>query len=371
MSLSVKTELFRLFNMLYKNSNKKILVLRYRFIGDTILTVPFMRNLRRAEPDAYIAWVVAPGSSDVIQGIPYVDDLIFWDPITIHADSLGTHKTFSDKLKFITNLRAQHFDKVYVLKRSFGSALMAFFSGAKKRIGFATEGRSFLLTKSVPYRQEQHEVLSFLDILKADNIAVTDDYLEAWSTSQEIEQAEQLITATSDQLQLFAIHPFGSIYQKTWPIERFAETATRLHKQFGVRPIILGAKGDRAGFNKFSHLFPENSIDLVGKCGIRITQAVLSKSSFFLGNDSGVMHLAAAAGIPLLAIFGPTSPARFGPWGEKTHVIYSHFKCSPCRQKYFTECKPSDFARPACITSITVESIVKECSKILGMERLV
>ena len=357
--------------MPHKKSLKKILVLRYRFIGDTILTVPFLRNLRRAEPDAYIAWVVAPGSSEVVQGIPYVDELIFWDPVTIHADSRGTHKTFGDKLGFIHDLRARHFDKVYILKRSFGSALIGYLSGARKRIGFATEGRSFLLTRSVPYRSEQHEVLSFLDVLKADGIPVEDDYLESWVTPQETDDAEKLLAATgADKSRLLAIHPFGSIYEKTWPIERFAETATKLQKQFGLKPVILGAKGDLPGFVKFRHLFPDDSCDLVGKCGIRITQAVLHKSTFFLGNDSGVMHLAAAAGLPLLALYGPTSPARFGPWGGKTAVIYSDFHCSPCRQKYFTECKAAAGGKPACIDSITVETVVAECSRILTSEGL-
>lgn len=357
--------------MPHKNTRKKILVLRYRFIGDTILTVPFLRNLRRAEPDALIAWVVAPGSSEVVQGIPYVDELIFWDPVTIHADSRGTHKTFGDKLRFIRELRARRFDKVYILKRSFGSALIGYLSGARKRIGFATEGRSFLLTRSVPYRSEQHEVLSFLDVLKADGIPVEDDYLESWVTPQETDDAEKLLAATgADGSRLLAIHPFGSIYEKTWPIERFAETATKLQEQFGLKPVILGAKGDLPGFVKFRHLFPDGSCDLVGKCGIRITQAVLHKATFFLGNDSGVMHLAAAAGLPLLALYGPTSPARFGPWGGKTAVIYSDFHCSPCRQKYFTECKAAAGGKPACIDSITVETVVEECSRILTSEGL-
>src|SRR6266540_1152238 len=123
-----------------KKEQKRILVLRYRFIGDTILTVPFLHNLRRAEPDAYIAWVVAPGSSEIIKGIPYVDELIYWDPVTIHADSRGTHRTWGEKLAFVKELRARRFQKVYVLKRSLSSAIMAFLSGASERIGFATEG---------------------------------------------------------------------------------------------------------------------------------------------------------------------------------------------------------------------------------------
>ncbi|MDD2944137.1 MAG: glycosyltransferase family 9 protein, partial [bacterium] len=225
----------------------------------------------------------------------------------------------------------------------------------------------FLLTRSVPYRSEQHEVLSFLDVLKADGIPVNDDYLESWVTPQETDDAEKLLAETgADKSRLLAIHPFGSIYEKTWPIERFAETATKLQEQFGLKPVILGAKGDLPGFEKFRHLFPEGSCDLVGKCGIRITQAVLHKSTFFLGNDSGVMHLAAAAGLPLVAIFGPTSPARFGPWGGETHVLYSAFPCSPCRQKYFTECEPAAEGRPACIDTISVNKVHDLCIRVLN-----
>src|SRR5262245_5015838 len=140
------------------HGGERILVLRYRFLGDTLLTVPFLRNLRRAKPDAHIVWVVAPGSADVIQGIPYVDQLLAWDPATAHAESRGTHRTWRAKLRFIRELRRQRFDRAYVLKRSLSSAIIALLSGARQRIGFATEGRGFLLTRTVPYRHDQHEV---------------------------------------------------------------------------------------------------------------------------------------------------------------------------------------------------------------------
>ena len=348
---------------------KNILVLRYRFIGDTILTVPFLRNLRYAEPDAHIAWVVAPGSSEVVSGIPYVNELIYWDPTTIHADSRGGHRTWRDKLAFIRELRSRRFDKVYVLKRSFSSALMAFFSGARQRIGFATEGRGFLLTRSIPYRPEQHEVLSFLDILTADGISINDDYLESWVTPQEADDAEKVLSSMgAGQSNLLAIHPFGSIYEKTWPIERFARVATLLQTQFALTPVILGGKGDVKAFERSRHLFPSATCNLVGKCNIRTTQAVLYRSTLFLGNDSGIMHLAAAAGLPLVAVFGPTSPTRFGPWGEKAHVVYSKFPCSPCRQKYFTECEPAAYSRPACINAISIDEVLDLCMSLLNKQ---
>jgi heptosyltransferase-2 len=345
---------------------KRIIVLRYRFIGDTILTVPFLRNLRSAEPDAYIAWVVAPGSSEVVNGIPYINELIFWDPVTIHADSRGNHRTWRQKLAFIMELRAKRFDKVYVLKRSFSSALMAIFSGAGERIGFATEGRSFLLTKPVSYRPVQHEVLSFLDILEADGIPVVDNYLEYWTSPTEQALADELLVnnAVARAEKLVALHPFSSIPERGWHLNNFAALATHLAES-GYRPLILGAPNDRDLFESVADRFASTSVDLVGKNSLRVTMALLKRCKLFVGNDSGIMHLAAAAGIPLVAIFGPQSPLKFGPWSNRATVMYRHLKCSPCRQKFFTECLPSAQGKPECIESIEVDAVVAACNQLL------
>jgi heptosyltransferase-2 len=349
-----------------KNIHKKILVLRYRFIGDTILTVPFLRNLRRAEPDAYIAWVVAPGTAEVVKGIPYVDELIFWDPVTIHADSRGTHRKAGEKLAFIRNLRAQNFDKVYVLKRSFSSALMGYLCGAKKRIGFATEGRSFLLTTAVAYRHDQHEVDNFLDVLKADGVAVTDNQLEYWTTPTEEKSVDELLALNGigPHEPLIALHPFSAIVQRGWHLDNFASLATDLANA-SYRPLILGAANDRGQFSTAANKFGSSAIDLVGKSSLRVTMALLKRCALFVGNDSGIMHLAAAADIPLVAIFGPQSPVKFGPWNRRATVIYSKFHCSPCRQKFFTECQPSPHGKPECIESITVAEVVAACKQLL------
>ncbi len=349
-----------------EEAKRKILVLRYRFIGDTILTVPFLRNLRRAEPEAYIAWVVAPGSSDVIQGIPYVDELIYWDPVTIHADCRGTHRTFAAKVGFIRDLRARRFQKVYVLKRSLSSAIIALLTGAPERIGFNTEGRGFLLTGKVRYRHNQHEVQNFLDVLRTDGVEVEDDYLEIWTTHDEEKDVEALFeregVVACDKL--IAIHPFAAVAERGWPMENFAELAQRL-AQGGYLPIILGGPGDREKFVKVRHMFGTGVVDLVGKSKLRTTIALLKKCLLFVGNDSGVMHLAAASGIPLVALFGPQSPLKFGPWSRKARVIYKRFPCSPCKQKFFQECKPSNRLSPECVEAIAVEEILREVANIL------
>ena len=346
--------------MAHEKERKRILVLRYRFIGDTILTVPFLRNLRRAEPDAYIAWVVAPGSSEVINGIPYVDELIYWDPVTIHADSRGTHKTVGDKLGFIRDLRARRFDKVYVLKRSFGSALMGFLSGARQRIGFATEGRSFLLTRAVPYRHDQHEVQNFLDVLRTDGVPVVNDYLEAWLSPDERQFADSFFqeAGVASGEMVISIHPFAANPPRAWHIDNFIELAGQLQERYNARILLLGGPRDHGALPGIRAALPKPPLEAVGTTSLRQTMALLARCQLMVCNDSGIMHLAASLRVPLVAIFGPQSPLKFGPWGGACRVVSRQFPCSPCKQKFFTECEPSQRGRPACLEAITANDVL-------------
>jgi len=346
---------------------KNILVLRYRFIGDTILTVPFLRNLRRAEPDAYIAWVVAPGSSEVVQGIPYVDELIYWDPPTIHADSRGKHRTLGAKMQFIKELRAKRFDKVYVLKRSLSSAIMGLLTGARERVGFDTEGRGLLLTKRVPYLPDIHEVRNFLAVLEADGVPIEDDHLEAWLSPEEEAFAERFLVERGVQPGevLTGIHPFAANPTRAWHEENFAQLANALQKQYGGRVLLFGGKGDRELGESMSRRISPEPLMAVGSTTLRQTMALLARCSLLVCNDSGIMHLAASLQVPLVALFGPQSPARFGPWG-KTAGRVPGVPCSPCKQKFFTECAPSGRGRPECLEAISVQDVVKEIEGFLS-----
>jgi len=347
--------------------SRRILVLRYRFIGDTILTVPFLRNLRRAEPGAHIAWVVAPGSADVIRGVPYVDELIFWDPVTIHADSRGTHRTLADKWRFIRGLRQRSFDTVYVLKRSFGSALMALLTGASRRVGFDTEGRGFLLTKRVAYCHDRHEVENFLAVLKADGIPVLDDHLEAWLSDDERQCAEQFFADAgigADE-PVIGIHPFAANRPRSWHRDNFIDLANRLRAAHHARIIIFGGGKDRQEAGAFLTGINGPPVDAIGRTTLRETMALLARCRLLVCNDSGIMHLAAALQVPLVALFGPQSPVKFGPWGKTSRVIYSRFPCSPCRQKFFTECEPSPRGVPLCMEDIEIEQVFDAASALL------
>ncbi|MBP2676929.1 MAG: ADP-heptose--lipopolysaccharide heptosyltransferase [Deltaproteobacteria bacterium] len=345
-----------------------LLVLRYRFIGDTILTVPFLRNLRRAHPDARIDLVAAPYSSDVLRGMPYVDGIIVYDPPTKHADSGGRHRTLGSKIRFVAELRKNRYDKAYVLKRSFSSAVIALLSGAPERIGFDTEARGFLLTKRVPYRKDQHEVRNFLDVLRADGVPVVDDHLEAWLSAEETAFADDFLArgGCAAGTRLVGIHPFTADPARAWHEDNFIAAANALQEEHGARLLLFGGKKDLELAAVMGDRIRPGPVSAVGCTDLRQTMALLSKCSLLLCNDSGIMHLGAALDVPLVALFGPQTPDLFGPWGRRCRVLSKRFRCSPCKQKFFTECEPSPRGKPMCMEAISVDEVIAAASDMLS-----
>jgi len=344
-----------------------ILVMRYRFIGDTILTVPFLRNLRHRYPDGRIDLMVAPYSSDVLRGIPYVNEMIVYDPPTIHADSRGEHTTLSSKFAFIKSLRRNNYDKAYVLKRSLSSAIIALLSGARERIGFDTEKRGLLLTKRVPYRHDQHEVENFLDLLRADGGEIVDDHLEAWLSEEEEKFSDSFLASGNieENDAILGIHPFTAVRERAWHEDNFIDVACRLGKASGVKTVIFGGPGDVNLLSPFIQGIDPPPLVAAGRTDLSQAMALIKKCSLLICNDSGVMHLGAALGTPLIALFGPQSPVKFGPWGDKSRIIYKDFPCSPCRQRFFEECTPSSRGKPMCMETITPEEVVKIAKEML------
>jgi heptosyltransferase-2 len=349
----------------------RILVLRYRFIGDTILTVPFLRNLRQTEPQGIIHLVLAPISGEVLKGIPYVDRIFYWDPQTIHGDCLGAHNTMKRKLEFIKQLRSFHYTKVYILKRSFSSGLMGYLTGAPERIGFDTERRGFLLTKRVPYDHNLHEVQNFLNCLRYDGILISDDHLDAWISENEREEASNLLL-NQDWKQgepILAIHPFSAIRERGWPLKRFIQLANYVSSKYGWTILWLGGKNDLIYEEEILSGFKGKTVMAIGNTNIRQSMALISLVNLFVGNDSGIMHLAAALNVPLVAIFGPQSERKFGPWGakESCRIISRRFPCHPCRQKFFTECEPGPEGRPLCLESIGIDEVIEEINHLMQL----
>ncbi len=340
---------------------RKILVMRYRFIGDTVLTVPFLRNLRQAYPEARIDLMIEPFSGQVLEGCPYVDRTIPFEFKTIHKYSASSQRSkLAGYVHYWKLLRQEGYDAAFALKRSLSSALLIRAAGIPRRIGFATEGRTFLLTDPVPYRQDQHEVQNFLDCLRVLDIPVQSDDLELWPSPENDAQAGKLFADAGwkkDDLKII-IHAAASLPAKQWPLDRFAAVMKVLKERYGAHFIYTGAPGDAALYQEIERLGPFNGMDLCGKTGLHANLSVYRAANLFFGVDSGPMHMAAAVGVPVVALFGPTDERKWGPWGNGHTVITRRLPCYPC--------KPHKCADNECMKRISVEEALEAVEKKLS-----
>lgn len=346
---------------LQKPAAKKILVARYRFIGDTILTVPFLRHLRSAYPDAVIDVLVGPESGQVLANCPYINQLIVFDTTRYHKYDSGKGNARSF-FSYVGELRRNGYDTVFLLKRSLSSAFLALLIGARNRIGYDTEGRGLLLTTRVPWDSKRHEVQSTLDVLRAAGIAADGDHLEAWPTDEELRSVREKVPSLREKDRTrIVFHAAAAHPDKMYPIEHWAKVVREVVSRTGATAIFTGALQDVPIYDEIQRLSGVAGELVAGKLELRETMALLSMVNLALCTDSGPAHLAAAAGIPVVTLFGPTDPGRWAPTGARSVALFDDsLACRPCHYK-----KTCDDQRQ-CLTGMEPATIVNTCLNLIG-----
>ncbi|MCX7816204.1 MAG: lipopolysaccharide heptosyltransferase II [Syntrophales bacterium] len=335
---------------------KRILIRGTNWIGDAVMTIPAIRAIRKAYPEAYIGVLAKPWVADVYQLLPEVDETVyFYDP-GIHQGAIG-------KIRLARELRKKEFDIAILLQNAMEAAIITSLAGIKIRAGYNTDLRGFLLTHSVLLRKELkhvHQTLYYLEMVKA---------LGCQNNETEVklepdEDVKRRIVELIDRYDLknkkiVGIAP-GATYgpAKIWPLERFAKVADLIKERGNTTVLLFGSKNDRRITSMVKSICRHETIDLGGRTSLREAFALISCCNLFISNDSGLMHLAAAFGVPTVAIFGSTNPKTTSPLGPKTKVIYKNVPCSPCLRK---KC-PTDFR---CMLLITPEEVF-ESAKELG-----
>ena len=334
----------------------KILVMRYRFIGDTLLTVPFLRNLRAAYPDAQIDMLVAPVSGEIIEKCPYVDNFIYFDTTKKHRYENKDGVEKKDFWSYLKLLKANKYDKAYVLKRSFSSAFLAFAAGIKDRIGFDTEMRGCLLTKRVPYVDDRHEIDCFLDVLKADGITVNNNYLENWIEDCETEKVKNILRINGlnpdSEVKKVIVHATSGNRKKEWQKEKWAEIIEYLSNEKGVQVLFNGTKNDSLLYEEIMQLVTSDlkipPVNLCGCFSLRETLAFTAMCDLIVGVDSGNLHIASSVDVPVIGIYGPMNTIKWKAHEKDAVVIKTDLPCQPCALK--RKCKRNY----QCISDISV-----------------
>lgn len=330
----------------------KILVIRYRFLGDTILSVPFLRNLRNAYPNSQIDVMVGPQSGEVLKGCPYVDNFIVYDTTRFHKydKGKGKPKTFFHYLKAI---RKTKYDLVFVLKRSLTAHLLAYFSGAKSRVGYEMPGREFFLTHKVPFDENIHEIDSCLNVARKAGIPIDDNKMEAWISDTENANIEKKIPQLKDSDRKILIHAAAAHPDKIYPSSKWIELIKILKQKFNLTPYFTGAPQDRELYEELSELSGVKSVNMAGELNIRESMALYSHMDLALCVDSGPAHLASAVGVPTYTVFGPTDPVRWAPQGANSRAIYDNsLECRPCH--YNKTCQNRE-----CLTNLEPDAIIE------------
>ena len=299
----------------------RILVIRYRFIGDTVLAIPFLRNLRAAFPAAKIDVLAEPGSGDTLALCPYKDELLYYAP-RLKGDKKRRAKFPTSLLGAVQFLRGRQYDRCYILRRSFSSAILPLLAGIPHRVGFATEGRSWLLQRSTPYA-DKHEVECFLDVLRADGIPVSSTHNENW-TDPAIDQRVAAALATGQRRKVF-ICAKSVAPAKDWSPEYFAQLIAWLVNERDCEVHLCDSPSLAHYYEKIRAALPvalqHDWIDWSQRLSLRESNSLFRCMDLAIGIDTGLLHLAASFHVPIVALFGPLEPWRWHPWDTKHTIL--------------------------------------------------
>jgi lipopolysaccharide heptosyltransferase I len=307
----------------------KILVVKPSSLGDIVHSLPFLHSLKACFPDAGVHWVVAHGFEEIFESHPLVKRL--WIIKKDEWKKLSSAKGTLMELKGLSRgLRDEKYDLVVDLQGLLRSGIITAATKAPIRIGFreAREGSRMFYTHKVPGGRDLHAVDRYLKIAK---------YL-CCDTSEVRFPFPPLngVTFSKPLPGKYAVFvPGARWHTKKWPPEKFGRLAGLLP----LRVVVVGGKSDIDLGNEVVRLSRGKAVSLAGSTNLKQLIKILKEAEFVVSNDSGPMHIAAALGRPVYALFGPTDASRTGPYGKGHRIIRLDLECAPCFRKKCADLK--------------------------------
>jgi heptosyltransferase-2 len=339
---------------------ERVLIRGTNWIGDVIMTLPAVAAVRKTWPRAQISVLAKPWVAEVYHLSADVDDVIvFQEP--------GRHAGIGGKLRLAGELRNVGFDCAILLQNAIEAAIIAGLAGIPFRAGYNSDGRGILLTHAVRRTKairRVHQIDYYIEMVRAIGCTPTGREVRLRPGKDYDGLAEALFNrfGIAGNRPLIGIAP-GAAYgpAKKWFPERFAAVADCLSGESGAQTILFGSAGDRESTAAAQGSARHPLIDIAGMTNLKEAIALIARCSLFISNDSGLMHVAGALGIPTIALFGSTNPATTSPVGEKSVVIHHDVDCSPCLKPVC----PTDFR---CMEMIRVEEVCAAARKLLSIE---
>jgi lipopolysaccharide heptosyltransferase II len=326
------------------------------WLGDVVFSLPAIQALKARSPHVRITVVAHSPAHEFLSHHPSIDSVIKI-PYT-------REDGFRSAFRFARSLKKYQFDLAVLFPNSFRSAMMAWLSGAKIRIGYQTEGRGIFLTHPLAVQKDSksiHGMDYYSRIVSCLGINDVEKKFEPIVSEEEVTQQEEMLAQQGIYPGDFkvAIQPGASKQEKRWHPERFGILCQKLIKERGAKILLLGSDAEAELIERVRKFCPrEDSLVFTG-LNMRVVLALLRNCQLLIANDSGLMNLAAMVETPLVAIFGPGSPKTSDPCIEpaKKEIVTKNFPCSPCHHNFFKECKPSPHNKPFCIEDISVKDV--------------
>lgn len=334
---------------------RRVLIIKPSSLGDIVHALPVLAALRDAHPEAYIAWLVNRGLAPLLDGHPLLDEVIRFDRYE-YGSILRHPPALLDFVRFVSAIRRRGFDLVLDLQGLLRSGFLAVASGAPRRVGFAAarEFAPLFYSRRVDGRRNAiHAVDLNLRLARAMGWPIDGPRFPLGLRGEEFDAARTLLAEAAGKPPgaFTAVIPGARWETKRWRPERLAAVVDRLAVE-GLPPaVLLGGPDDRVLADEVLAACRTSPIDLVGRTSLRMLAAVIALAETVLCQDSGPMHIAAALDKPLLAIFGPTSPARTGPYSRSARIVALSLPCAPCY------CRRCPLGHHNCMQQLDVDTV--------------
>jgi ADP-heptose:LPS heptosyltransferase len=339
---------------------RRILVLEYWNLGDVIMELPFLQNLRVQYPDAHIAMLTSPKCVPLLTDQELVDEIIVVRvPWAQYYSRWQKYNPFSpfwiELLRTLSSLRNRKFDLAFTARADIRENFILWLVNVRRRVGYAFGGGGFLLTDAVtPDLARPHFSNRWLRLLEHLDKPILTRRPHLRLKQEERNWAEQYLAerGVNGEDLVVAVHPGARSAIRQWGEENFRAIAEQLTGKFATKIIWFHDPGQVPPIEILKHCVPLS-------LPLRQFMAVLSRCDLLVCNDSGPMHIATALDVPVVGIFGPTEPSWFGPLGEGHHVlIRPEFWCRPC----FDYCQ---FDQPYCLRLVTVAAVYEAAAEAL------
>jgi len=345
-------------------ASRRILVMRPDHLGDLLLSLPALQQLRSAFPQSHLGLLVGSWNEELARRIPYVDEVMTLDVPWFDRQPKGAPwEPYILARREAERIGRQDWDMAIVLRPDFWwGAQLAVWAGIPQRIGYGFPETIPFLTRVVQYHPLWHEASLALNLVKAvtagrlDPSAALPDPRLALTPGDE-EYAARWWEEQGRPPRMVVVHPGAGAPVKQWRADRFRAVAGALAKDMGATVLVTGGPGEEGlAAEVAGGGLEDGHLRLVG-ASLGQLAAVLQHSVLAVGVDSGVMHLAAAVGVPTVRLYGPVDAARFGPWGsgERHAVVRSPLACVPCNRLDFST---EELSYHPCVRSISVEQVM-------------